>query len=59
MPKCTTYGSPQLSGHAEFEVVLMEVWAVGPVKKRLGSVEGEEVCVRKYFFVKNVQLCRY
>uniref|UniRef100_A0A3Q1G4J8 MTOR-associated protein MEAK7 n=1 Tax=Acanthochromis polyacanthus TaxID=80966 RepID=A0A3Q1G4J8_9TELE len=28
-PKCTTYGSPQLSGDEDFTVDSMEVWAVG------------------------------
>lgn len=28
-PKCTTYGSPQLSGSEEFEVEDIEVWGVG------------------------------
>ena len=43
VPKCTTYGSPQLSGQAQFEVEAMEVWGVGPEKKRLSSDEGEGV----------------
>lgn len=28
-PKCTTYGSPQLSGDEDFTLDSMEVWAVG------------------------------
>lgn len=28
-PKCTTYGSPQLSGEEDFTIDSMEVWAVG------------------------------
>ena len=28
-PKCTTYGSPQLSGEEDFTLDTMEVWAVG------------------------------
>lgn len=28
-PKCTTYGSPQLSGEEDFTMDSMEVWAVG------------------------------
>ena len=28
-PKCTTYGSPQLSGEEDFTLDSMEVWAVG------------------------------
>ena len=28
-PKCTTYGSPQLSGQEDFSLDSMEVWAVG------------------------------
>ena len=38
-PKCTTYGSPQLSAKADFEVDMIEVWSVGPEKK----VEGEDL----------------
>lgn len=32
-PKCTTYGSPQLSADPEFEVDIIEVWGLGPEKK--------------------------
>lgn len=28
-PKCTTYGSPQLSAEEDFSLDSMEVWAVG------------------------------
>lgn len=28
-PKCTTYGSPQLSGEEDFTLDSLEVWAVG------------------------------
>lgn len=28
-PKCTTYGSPQLSGEEDFTLDSVEVWAVG------------------------------
>lgn len=28
-PKCTTYGSPQLSAEEDFSLDCMEVWAVG------------------------------
>ena len=28
-PKCTTYGSPQLSGDEDFTLDYAEVWAVG------------------------------
>uniref|UniRef100_UPI0037E88063 MTOR-associated protein MEAK7 n=1 Tax=Semicossyphus pulcher TaxID=241346 RepID=UPI0037E88063 len=38
-PKCTTYGSPQLSGEEDFTVDSMEVWAVG---KPPEPEEGEE-----------------
>jgi len=38
-PKCTTYGSPQLSGAADFLIDVLEVWAVGPEKL---SPAGEE-----------------
>lgn len=32
-PKCTTYGSPQLSGEEDFTLDSMEVWAVGKPPK--------------------------
>ncbi|KAJ3597021.1 hypothetical protein NHX12_003421 [Muraenolepis orangiensis] len=38
-PKCTTYGSPQLSGDEEFTLDHVEVWAVG---KPTPPEEGEE-----------------
>lgn len=38
-PKCTTYGSPQLSGDEDFTLDSMEVWAVG---KPPELEEGEE-----------------
>ncbi|CAJ1057007.1 MTOR-associated protein MEAK7 [Xyrichtys novacula] len=38
-PKCTTYGSPQLSGEEDFTLDFMEVWAVG---KPPEPEEGEE-----------------
>lgn len=38
-PKCTTYGSPQLSGEEDFTLDSMEVWAVG---KPPEPEEGEE-----------------
>ncbi|XP_059917032.1 MTOR-associated protein MEAK7-like isoform X1 [Gadus macrocephalus] len=38
-PKCTTYGSPQLSGDEEFTLDYAEVWAVG---KPPEPEEGEE-----------------
>lgn len=38
-PKCTTYGSPQLSGNEDFTLDSMEVWAVG---KPPEPEEGEE-----------------
>ncbi|KAH3772580.1 MTOR-associated protein MEAK7-like [Dreissena polymorpha] len=41
-PKCTTYGSPQLSCHPEFTVECLEVWAVGPEKKKNDSDDEEE-----------------
>ncbi|XP_041650644.1 MTOR-associated protein MEAK7 [Cheilinus undulatus] len=40
-PKCTTYGSPQLSGEEDFKVDSMEVWAVGkPPEPEEGEEEG-------------------
>lgn len=41
VPKCTTYGSPQLSGSPEFVVDSIEVWAVGPEKRRRDSDDDE------------------
>ncbi|KAG8012420.1 TLD domain-containing protein 1 [Nibea albiflora] len=38
-PKCTTYGSPQLSGEEDFTIDSLEVWAVG---KPPEPEEGEE-----------------
>lgn len=43
-PKCTTYGSPQLSGHEDFTLDSVEVWAVG---KPPEPEEGEEGGVKK------------
>lgn len=52
VPKCTTYGSPQLSGSQEFVVDHIEVWAVGPEKKSHDSddeeVRNEERSLSKY-----------
>ncbi|XP_045894056.1 MTOR-associated protein MEAK7 isoform X2 [Micropterus dolomieu] len=39
-PKCTTYGSPQLSGEEDFTLDSMEVWAVGKPPEPEGE-EGE------------------
>ena len=32
-PRCTTYGSPQLSKSPDFNVEIVEVWALGPEPK--------------------------
>ena len=40
-PKCTTYGSPQLSAEPEFEVDVIEVWALGPEKREEGDSDEE------------------
>ena len=48
VPKCTTYGSPQLSGQTQFEVEALEVWAVGPEKKnRLSYADDDDAEVSK------------
>ena len=48
VPKCTTYGSPQLSGQTQFEVEALEVWAVGPEKKnRLSYADDDDREVSK------------
>lgn len=41
-PKCTTYGSPQLSAEPEFEVDIIEVWGLGPEKKEEGDSDEEK-----------------
>lgn len=38
-PRCTTYGSPQLSGDEDFKLDTVEVWAVGQPPE-----EQEQVC---------------
>ncbi|KAM3608918.1 uncharacterized protein V6R79_006770 [Siganus canaliculatus] len=40
-PKCTTYGSPQLSGEEDFTLHSMEVWAVGKPPEPEEGEEGE------------------
>ncbi|KAJ8302653.1 hypothetical protein KUTeg_019049 [Tegillarca granosa] len=46
-PKCTTYGSPQLSGTPEFEVDMIEVWGLGPEPKNEDSDEEVEKQTKK------------
>ncbi|KAK7114459.1 MTOR-associated protein MEAK7-like [Littorina saxatilis] len=41
-PRCTTFGSPQLSKSAEFQVDILEVWLVGPQKKKDDDYDTEE-----------------
>lgn len=43
-PKCTTFGSPQLSGEEDFTLDSMEVWAVGK------PLEAEEVRVNALLY---------
>ncbi|XP_061629455.1 MTOR-associated protein MEAK7 isoform X1 [Phyllopteryx taeniolatus] len=40
-PKCTTFGSPQLSGDEDFNLDSMEVWAVGKPSELEEGEEGE------------------
>ncbi|XP_023117803.2 MTOR-associated protein MEAK7 [Amphiprion ocellaris] len=40
-PKCTTYGSPQLSGDEDFTIDSMEVWAVGKPPEPEEGDDGE------------------
>ncbi|XP_076470954.1 MTOR-associated protein MEAK7-like [Babylonia areolata] len=42
-PRCTTYGSPQLSKSPEFEVDILEVWHVGPLKKKEDDYDADEL----------------
>lgn len=37
-PRCTTYGSPQLSGDEDFTVDTVEVWGVGVPQKEQEQV---------------------
>ena len=39
-PRCTTFGSPQLSAESTFQLDCMEVWGVGPVAKLTADDEG-------------------
>ncbi|KAM9807450.1 MTOR-associated protein MEAK7 [Neosynchiropus ocellatus] len=43
-PKCTTYGSPQLSADEDFAVDCVEVWAVGKLPE---PEEGDDVKAKK------------
>lgn len=45
-PRCTTYGSPQLSGDEDFKLDTVEVWAVGQLPE-----EQEQVCDRNVTIV--------
>lgn len=46
VPKCTTFGSPQLSASPEFTVVNIEVWGIGPEKTRRDSEEvGDHISI--------------
>ncbi|KAM7414102.1 hypothetical protein PAMA_019087 [Pampus argenteus] len=40
-PKCTTYGSPQLSGNEDFTLDTVEVWAVGKPPEPEEDEEGQ------------------
>ena len=58
VPKCTTYGSPQLSGQTQFEVEALEVWGVGPEKKnRLSYADDDDREVSKLmvFSARNIE----
>nr|XP_022335964.1 TLD domain-containing protein 1-like [Crassostrea virginica] len=55
-PKCTTYGSPQLSAEPEFEVDVIEVWALGPEKREEGDSDEEgEKTVKKSILQGNTE----
>jgi len=41
-PRCTTYGSPQLSKSPDFNVEIVEVWALGPETKSQDSDDDED-----------------
>ena len=41
-PRCTTYGSPQLSKSPDFNIEIVEVWALGPEPKSQDSDDDED-----------------
>uniref|UniRef100_A0A8C4R741 MTOR-associated protein MEAK7 n=1 Tax=Eptatretus burgeri TaxID=7764 RepID=A0A8C4R741_EPTBU len=42
-PSCTTYGSPQLSAHEDFNVACLEVWALGEPALKGKGLDGRSV----------------
>lgn len=42
-PRCTTYGSPQLSLEQDFVVDILEVWIVGPLKRKEDEYDDEDL----------------
>uniref|UniRef100_UPI00358F63A9 MTOR-associated protein MEAK7-like n=1 Tax=Myxine glutinosa TaxID=7769 RepID=UPI00358F63A9 len=42
-PSCTTYGSPQLSAHEDFNLECLEVWALGEPAVNKKSLDGRSV----------------
>lgn len=46
-PKCTTYGSPQLSAEEDFSLDSVEVWAVGkpPVPDDVGQLDFNDLFI--------------
>ncbi|KAK3589313.1 hypothetical protein CHS0354_026970 [Potamilus streckersoni] len=53
VPKCTTFGSPQLSGKQEFEVDTVEVWGVGSGPKKNHDSDEEDKHAKKSILDKD------
>ncbi len=49
-PRCTTYGSPQLSGDEDFKLDTVEVWAVGQPPEEQEQVRDRNVTVVNFVF---------
>ncbi|KAL3860468.1 hypothetical protein ACJMK2_010591 [Sinanodonta woodiana] len=53
VPKCTTFGSPQLSGKQEFQVDTVEVWGVGSGPKKNQDSDEEDEYAKKSILDKD------
>ncbi len=51
-PRCTTYGSPQLSGDEDFKLDTVEVWAVGQPPEEQEQVRDRNVTVVNFVFLE-------
>ncbi len=51
-PRCTTYGSPQLSGDEDFKLDTVEVWAVGQPPEELEQVCDRNITIVNFVFLE-------